>query len=229
MPLVSDIPPSPRSAGEWAVPLDAFDPADMATVESSRYAPRKRMFDLGCVILLLPIALPLIALAGIGILVSMGPPILFIQARVGRDGRVFDILKLRTMRPAAVGEPMAPTGVGDPRVTPLGRWLRRFRIDELPQLWNVAVGDMSFIGPRPEWTVLAEAYGAQEPSYPYRHRVRPGITGWAQVMGPPATDLAQTRLKLAYDLFYIRNMSLTLDLRILVRTVATLVGGGGAA
>jgi lipopolysaccharide/colanic/teichoic acid biosynthesis glycosyltransferase len=113
-------------------------------------------------------------------------------------------------------------------VTPLGRILRRFRIDELPQLANVLRGEMSVIGPRPEWEPLAEAFERQEPKYAVRRLVRPGITGWAQVRAGPAADLAETRVKLAYDLFYLKNMSFALDLQILWRTGWTLLVGGGA-
>lgn len=114
------------------------------------------------------------------------------------------------------------------RITRLGHFLRRYRIDELPQLWNVALGDMSIVGPRPEWHVLSTQYESEFQAFQYRHLVRPGITGWAQVRGGYASDLAETRVKVGYDLFYIKNFSFALDLQILVRTVWTLVSGSGA-
>jgi lipopolysaccharide/colanic/teichoic acid biosynthesis glycosyltransferase len=123
---------------------------------------------------------------------------------------------------------------GDPelqkenRVTPVGRFLRKSRIDELPQLWNVIKGDMSIIGPRPEWTELGRGYEEQMPAYAYRHLVRPGITGWAQVRAGYAADLSETRVKVGYDLYYIKNFSLSLDVQILTRTVWTLLSGSGA-
>jgi lipopolysaccharide/colanic/teichoic acid biosynthesis glycosyltransferase len=137
------------------------------------------------------------------------------------------MLKLRTMRAAAPSDAVIATTRQDPRITPFGRWLRRFRIDELPQLWNVLVGDMSLIGPRPEQPALAERYARDVPAFAYRQLVRPGITGWAQVRAGYAADLEETKIKLAYDLFYLKNFTLGLDLRILIRTVWTLISGAG--
>ena len=131
------------------------------------------------------------------------------------------------MQPAG-DSPGGSTVERDLRVSSVGRVLRRFRVDELPQLLNVLRGDMSIIGPRPEWTLLSEKYSQELPVYTYRHLVRPGITGWAQVRSGYASDLAETRTKVGYDLFYIKNLSFSLDIQILVRTVWTLISGGGA-
>ncbi len=210
-----------------SVALEHFDLDHLPEGGLTSYRTRKRLLDLVCVALILPVALPLLVLAGLGIRLSMGSPVLFIQPRVGLGGKVFSMLKLRTMRLATPGAAVVATGDHDPRITPLGRWLRRFRIDEIPQLWNVVIGDMSFIGPRPEWTVLADDFSAKEPTYNFRHLVRPGITGWAQVRAGPAADLQETRVKLGYDLFYIKHVSFSLDLQILVRTLWTLAAGGG--
>ena len=211
-----------------SVDIEHFDVDHLPEGGLTSYRTRKRLLDLVCVFVLLPVAIPVVAFASLGILLTMGSPVLFIQPRVGLGGKVFRMFKLRTMRLATPGEASTATGVRDSRVTPWGRWLRRLRIDEIPQMWNVVIGDMSFIGPRPEWTALAEGFGREESAYNYRHLVRPGITGWAQVRVGPAANLAETRVKLGYDLFYIKQFSFSLDLQILIRTVWTLIAGGGA-
>jgi lipopolysaccharide/colanic/teichoic acid biosynthesis glycosyltransferase len=155
----------------------------------------------------------------------MGTPVLFTQKRVGYAGKVFTIYKLRTMTRAP--READATAVGDMRVTGFGRFLRRFRIDELPQLWNVLKGEMSLIGPRPEQPELARAYVSQMPAFAFRHLVRPGITGWAQIRAGYAANLAETREKLSFDLYYLKNASVTLDLEIAARTAFTLLSGRG--
>jgi len=210
------------------VSLEHFDLEHLPQAGLTSYRTRKRLMDVALVILALPVALPLLAVGALLVLVTMGRPVLFVQPRVGLGGRVFQMYKLRTMQVSATKAKAATTGRDDIRITPIGRWLRRFRIDELPQLWNVLVGDMSVIGPRPEWTVLSENYLEQLPVYAYRHLVRPGITGWAQVKGGYAADLAETRAKVGYDLFYIKNLSFSLDVQILFRTIWTLLSGSGA-
>jgi lipopolysaccharide/colanic/teichoic acid biosynthesis glycosyltransferase len=165
--------------------------------------------------------------AAVAILITMGQPVLFTQRRIGKGGAPFTMYKLRTMAALGLVESRA-TVIRDPRITPLGKLLRRFRIDELPQLINVLRGEMSLIGPRPEQPLLTERYIVQMPAFSYRHLVKPGITGWAQVNAGYAANLAETKLKLEHDLFYIKNYSLALDLQILVRTLVTLAGGGGA-
>jgi lipopolysaccharide/colanic/teichoic acid biosynthesis glycosyltransferase len=192
------------------------------------YRRAKRTLDFVVVVILLPVAVPLAAIAALGVLLTMGRPVFFIQPRVGLGGRQFAMIKLRTMRLAADGAEDRPTVARDDRVTPLGRVLRRFRLDELPQLANVLRGEMSVIGPRPEWALLAQGFERQEPKYALRQLVRPGITGWAQVRSGPAADLAETRVKLTYDLFYLKHLSFALDLQILWRTGWTLAAGGGA-
>lgn len=208
------------------VSIDHFDLDHLPASSLTSYHVRKRFMDIAITVVLLPIALPVMAFGALAVLVSMGRPILFVQSRAGQGGKVFDIYKLRTMQ-ASSETHGATTVKGDLRITPVGGFLRRFRIDELPQLLNVLKGDMSIIGPRPEWTLLAEKYSRELPVYVYRHLVRPGITGWAQVRGGYASDLAETRVKVGYDLFYIKNLSFSLDVQILIRTVWTLVSGGG--
>ncbi|HMJ06589.1 MAG TPA: sugar transferase, partial [Chthoniobacterales bacterium] len=159
-----------------------------------------------------------------------GWPALFRQTRVGRDNQPFTVLKFRTMF-ARTDEEMEGddiyTRVNDPRITRSGRWLRKLRLDELPQLWNVLRGEMSLIGPRAEWIRCAERYAQVIPYYHFRHLVKPGITGWAQVnygYGESDEDAIE---KLKYDLYYIRNYSLKLDLMIVLKTVHTVLFGKG--
>lgn len=211
------------------VSLEHFDLEHLPEAGLTSYRTRKRLMDIGLVLVALPIALPALLFGCLVVLLTMGRPIFFIQSRVGLGGRAFQMFKLRTMHTrVATGEERATSGRDDIRITPAGRWLRRFRVDELPQLLNVLIGDMSVIGPRPEWTVLSDSYMKSLPAYTYRHLVRPGITGWAQVKGGYAADLAETRAKVGYDLFYIKNLSFSLDVQILVRTIWTLLSGSGA-
>jgi lipopolysaccharide/colanic/teichoic acid biosynthesis glycosyltransferase len=210
------------------VSLEHFDLEHLPEAGLTSYRTRKRLMDISLVLLSLPVAVPLLLMGASLVKVTMGGPVIFIQGRVGLGGRTFRMFKLRTMQMSADKGEKATSGRDDIRITPVGRWLRRFRIDELPQLWNVLIGDMSVIGPRPEWTVLSDSYAERLPAYAYRHLVRPGITGWAQVRGGYAADLAETRTKVGYDLFYIKNLSFSLDIQILVRTIWTLLSGSGA-
>jgi lipopolysaccharide/colanic/teichoic acid biosynthesis glycosyltransferase len=210
------------------VAVDHFNLEHIPPGALARYRNLKRLIDIGLIIATLPITVPIVLLAMLAILVTMGRPVFFIQERTGFGGKPFQVYKLRTMLPASAAIDTRTTVVGDARITPLGRILRRYRIDEIPQLWNVMKGDMSIIGPRPEWTVLSDRYAAELPVYVYRHLVRPGITGWAQVRGGYASDLEETRVKVGYDLFYIKNISFSMDIQILIRTIWTLISGSGA-
>ena len=176
-------------------------------------------------LLLLPFALPAIGIASLAIRRKMGGDALFIQERIGRGGTVFDMYKLRTMRERLPDEVISATSVDDPRITPLGHTLRRYRIDELPQLWNVIKGDMSLIGPRPEQVALAHTYAWSLPGFAYRHLLRPGITGWAQVRAGYAANEEETREKLSFDLYYAKYVSARLDLQIALRTLYVIGGG----
>ena len=206
---------------------DLLDPDHLRAPGPAGYRRGKRLLDIGAVVILAPLAAPIVAVAGAVILLTMGWPVFFSQPRVGLGGREFLILKLRTMRKAGPAGERA-TAIGDGRVTPFGRWLRRFHIDELPQLWNVLAGEMSLVGPRPEQPGLAAAYAQQAPGFAYRQLVRPGITGWAQVHAGYAGDLEEIRVRLVYDLHYLRNVSFGLDLEICVRTIWVVVSGRGA-
>jgi lipopolysaccharide/colanic/teichoic acid biosynthesis glycosyltransferase len=193
---------------------------------SSVYLRFKRVIDFCGVIVALPVVVPLGLAAAAAIWLERSGPVLFRQQRIGYRGEVFTILKFRTMRQGLPGENF--TAPDDPRITPLGRFLRRYRIDELPQIINILAGEMSWIGPRPESLPLALAYEERIPFYSYRHIVRPGITGWAQVNQGNVGEVAAATGKLQYDFYYIKNFSPWLDLLILVKTVQTVLTGFGA-
>ncbi|MBA3845230.1 MAG: sugar transferase [Planctomycetes bacterium] len=187
----------------------------------------KRMMDIACAMVLLIVSSPVVAITAIAIKLTSAGPVLFRQERVGRGGVVFTMLKFRTMR---VGSESGDryTQKKDARVTLIGRFLRRSRLDELPQLWNVLIGEMSFIGPRAEWTRCVSEYENEIPFYQLRHLLKPGLTGWAQVNYPYGASIEDAREKLQYDFFYIKNHSLWLDLLILLKTVRVVLYGFGS-
>ncbi len=155
-------------------------------------------------------------------------PVIYTQQRVGKRGRTFTLYKLRSMRlDAETGTGAIWSRKGDPRQTPVGKWLRRTRVDELPQLFNILKGDMAFIGPRPERPEFAEEFKKKIPFYHHRHFVKPGLTGWAQVSFPYASNLEDSKEKLRYDLYYVKNMSLVFDFLILLTTARAVVRGAG--
>lgn len=169
--------------------------------------------------------LPVLTISALLILVTDGRPVIYRQERLGQFGRPFRMLKLRTMRRDAETEGPSFAADDDPRVTALGRWLRRLRLDEIPQLWNVLRGEMALVGPRPERPEFVAELAREIPFYTFRLAVRPGLTGWAQVNTSYARDVEGHRRKLEYDLFYIRQPSLRLYLLTLLRTAnAALVG-----
>jgi exopolysaccharide biosynthesis polyprenyl glycosylphosphotransferase len=210
--------------------IDPFWPLQMGfqLARSSLYHYVKRLMDVILAGALLVISSPLIVAITWLIWWRNGKPALFRQERVGRDEQVFWILKFRTMHHQSPDQQEEIyTRAGDPRITGVGRWLRKLRLDELPQLWNVLRGDMSLIGPRAEWTKCAERYEKTIPFYHFRHLVKPGITGWAQVSYPYGESDEDAIEKLKYDLYYIRHYSLTLDAMILLKTVHTMLFGRG--
>jgi len=166
----------------------------------------------------------LLALVAVAVRLTSPGPVLYHQERVGQHGRVFVLHKFRSMRSDAEQQSGAVWAkAGDTRVTTIGRFLRRTRLDELPQLWNVLSGHMSVVGPRPERPEFVTDLTRQIPYYGQRHVVRPGLTGWAQVRYTYGASVEDALMKLQYDLYYIKNRSLAFDLFIMVKTVKTVL------
>jgi sugar transferase (PEP-CTERM system associated) len=206
----------------WLIFSDGFR-------KSRRQDAAKRALDFGLAAVGLVLAVPLVALSALAIRLSSSGPVFYQQERVGQHGRVFTIHKLRSMQPDAEKVTGAVwASAGDARVTKVGRWLRRTRLDELPQLWNVLCGHMSFVGPRPERPEFVSSLTRDIPYYGQRHTVRPGLTGWAQVRYTYGASVEDALQKLQYDLYYIKNRSLAFDLFILAKTVKTVLMGKGA-
>jgi len=191
------------------------------------YVQAKRIADTALVLITLPVSLVLGVLIAIAIKIDSRGPAIFRQERIGRDGRPFRLYKFRTMQAGTADEARFAER-GDGRLTRVGKVLRRVRIDELPQLWNVLKGDLSLVGPRPEQGPFVDRFAESIPFYTHRHLVRPGLTGWAQVNFGYADNEADTVEKLSYDLFYVKHLSVWLDLEILGRSVWTVVSGFGA-
>lgn len=209
------------SAG-WLIFGEGFDQGLARTVI-------KRLFDIACATLLILLALPVMLVTGILILLESGGPILYQQERVGLSGRLFNVVKFRSMRNDAEkdGKPRWASATDD-RVTKVGRWLRKARIDELPQLFNVLKGDMSLVGPRPERPYFVDRLTQEIPYYAVRQSVKPGVTGWAQVRYHYGASITDSAEKLQYDLYYVKNHSLLLDLVVLFETVGVVLMGKGA-
>jgi len=200
---------------------------DIGELHRARYGRVKRIVD------------TLSAAVGLGLLTVVTPvvwvgnrlgnkgPLLYRQTRVGKAGREFEILKFRTMTPAGEGVGTGWTTEHDPRITPFGAWLRRTHLDELPQVVNILRGDLSLVGPRPEQPHYVEELEAKLPFYRLRHLVRPGLTGWAQVKYPYGASEGDALEKLQYEFFYLRRQGLGLDLRIIGRTVRSVLGRDG--
>ncbi|MCK5942116.1 MAG: TIGR03013 family PEP-CTERM/XrtA system glycosyltransferase, partial [Planctomycetes bacterium] len=188
----------------------------------------KRVLDILASSLGLILSLPICVLTAILIKLTSRGPVFFTQERVGEDGEVFRLVKFRTMQPDAEAE-SGPVWAqkDDDRVTPIGKFLRVTRIDEIPQFLNILTGQMSFVGPRPERQHFVEQLQKDIPFYPLRHTVKPGLTGWAQVCHPYGASIEDAQEKLRYDLYYIKNMGLLFDLNIMLRTVAVILRGKG--
>lgn len=227
-------PTPPRTTAE-PEPLEPWPEIDRLTADAevdlavapSWYDAGKVLFDYIGAVLVLPVALPLVLLAAAAVKLTSPGPAFYTQVRLGRGGRRYKIVKLRTMTHNCE----AKTGIqwsqqGDARVTPVGRFLRKTHLDELPQLWNVLAGHMSLVGPRPERPEVIAAKGLERlvPGYRLRLLVRPGVTGIAQVQLPPDNDLTSVRYKVVYDLYYVEHQSLLLDLRLTVATLAKAAG-----
>ena len=192
------------------------------------YMAFKRGIDLLIVLASSPVILPVAGLAALAIKLDSPGPVFFAQSRVGEGGRRFSMVKFRSMHVDADRAGPRFAGEADDRITRVGHLIRRTRIDELPQFWNVIRGEMSVIGPRPEQVAFVEAFEQSIPFYAYRHLVKPGISGWAQVTHGYAASEDDTRDKLEYDLYYVRYCSIWLDLVTIFRTFRTIVTGDGA-
>ena len=210
--------PTQSASAEWMV----------LKLDSSRpfYALAKRVFDIVGGLVGLIIGLPFMAIAALLIRTEGKGPIVYSQTRVGRFGQPFTIYKLRTMSVNAESEGIQWAKKNDNRVTKVGQFLRRTRMDELPQFFNILKGDMSVVGPRPERPGFVEELTGQIPFYNLRHMVAPGLTGWAQINLPYGASVEESEDKLQYDLFYVRRCSLLLDVHICLRTVVALFVGG---
>ena len=190
----------------------------------------KRSIDLVLSLVIGVLSLPLMALTAVAIVLDSGRPILYCQVRVGENGKTFTLCKFRSMRIDAekAGTPMWAKD-GDDRITRVGRVIRKTRLDELPQIWNVIRGDMSFVGPRPERPFFVAELSKAIPFYQQRHAVKPGVTGWAQVKYRYGSSLEDAMEKLRYDLYYIKHLSIFFDLTIVFDTVKVVLFGKGAA
>ena len=207
----------------WLIFSDGFSSGRML---SSMF---KRFFDIVASLILLVLTLPLILLGALAVKLESRGPAFYRQRRVGLYGQGFDIIKLRSMRvDAEVGGKAVWAEKDDPRITRVGRFIRKVRIDELPQCWSVLKGEMSFVGPRPERPQFVEDLEAKLPYYAERHMVKPGITGWAQINYPYVASIEDSRQKLEYDLYYAKNYSPFLDVLILLQTLRVVLFPDGA-
>jgi exopolysaccharide biosynthesis polyprenyl glycosylphosphotransferase len=214
----------------YEIPIDLINDEWLftASMNNSRIHIRrlKRLLDLLVALVGLTTHLPIMGLAALLIKLTSKGPVFYRQERLGRDSQPFTLLKLRTMYADAESQtgPVWSTE-DDPRITPVGKWLRKFRTDELPQLINVLRGEMSLVGPRPEREVFIRKLAEKVPFYAERLLVPPGITGWAQVMAPYAASIEDSRRKLQFDLYYIKHMSFFLDVLIFAKTFKTIIFG----
>ena len=208
----------------YGLPLVDINP-EILTIQQ-QFA--KRLIDIAVSLFVIAPLFPIWFLVSLAIKIESRGPVLYRQERVGNIGRVFMINKFRSMMQEAetmTGPVWAKEE--DPRITNVGRLLRRFRLDEVPQFINVLVGDMSVVGPRPERPYFVQKLMEEFPFYYRRHRIRTGITGWAQIKHSYDSSLSDVREKLKYDFFYIENMSLSLDFLIMLRTVLVMISGKG--
>jgi sugar transferase (PEP-CTERM system associated) len=215
--LIDDLRPS------WLIFSDGFRVSRVTRL-------MKRTIDLGLSLVLAILTLPLMIVTALLVVIEDGRPIFYRQERVGENGRTFTLAKFRSMRKDAEkgGKPIWAKD-GDDRITRIGRFIRKTRLDELPQLWNVVRGDMSFVGPRPERPFFVDQLTKEIPFYQQRHTVKPGLTGWAQVKYRYGSSLDDAMEKLRYDLYYIKNLSVIFDLTIVFDTVKVVLFRKGAA
>nr|WP_312058854.1 sugar transferase [Fervidobacterium pennivorans] len=196
-------------------------------VEFSKLKEKRdfRIMDVVLSSLLLVLYSPVLLIASIWIYLEDGLPIVFKQLRVGKDGKPFEMVKLRSMRKSGQQKHRIDE---EHRILKVGKFIRPFRIDEALQFWNILKGDMSLVGPRPMWVVLDDEYSTKLPYYGFRKLVRPGITGWAQIKFAYENGLEDMKIKLSYDLYYVKNKSFWLDLKILLQTPEAVIFRRGA-
>ena len=197
-------------------------------LEVAHWLPGKRVVDVILAVITAPIWVGIGLLVALYVKIADGGEVLFLQERVGLNGRPFTMYKFRTMDADAERDGARFAEEDDPRLIRGGRFLRKSRLDEIPQMWNVLKGDMSLVGPRAEQVPFAAEFSREIPFYDHRHLVRPGITGWAQVNYGYADDEVDTIEKLTYDLYYIKHMSPVLDVRIFWKSIWTVLTGAGA-
>ena len=215
--------PVSQISSEWLLTEEGFS---LNTRGSLRRL--KRAFDLFATLGLLLCTSPIMLLTAIAIRVESPGPVIYRQRRVGLFGQDFTVYKFRSMRTDAEKNGAVWAMKSDPRVTKVGKIIRKTRIDELPQLWNVLKGEMSLIGPRPERPEFVKELEKEIPFYSLRHAVKPGVTGWAQVCYPYGSSVEDSRRKLEYDLYYAKNMSILLDVRIILKTIGVVLFPKGA-
>lgn len=210
-------------------PLDHYgELAGHDLLPSQAYLAAKRIFESSLIIFTAPLTLPFVAIVAVSVKIESKGPAFFVQRRVGKGGREFSMYKIRSMRTDSEINGAQFAGEDDPRITRIGKFIRKMRIDELPQFLNILKGDMALIGPRPEQAAFVKEFEQVIPLYSFRHIVRPGITGWAQVTHGYAADEDETREKLAHDFYYVKNLSIWLDLDIVFKTIKTMLTGFGA-
>jgi sugar transferase (PEP-CTERM system associated) len=210
-----------RLSASWLILSDGFRKDSLLMVS-------KRVLDIIISLVILALFSPLLLIISLAIFLESGGPVLFRQERVGLHGRTFSILKFRSMRQNAEEDGPKWASREDARITRIGGFLREYRLDEVPQLMNVLRGDMSFVGPRPERPEFVQMLGEQIPFYHERHTIRPGLTGWAQIKYQYGSSVEDAKTKLEFDLFYIKHLSLFLDLAIVFHTVQVVLSGKGA-
>ncbi|MBN1421157.1 MAG: TIGR03013 family PEP-CTERM/XrtA system glycosyltransferase [Planctomycetes bacterium] len=215
------------------IPLEGLPPSWFVFSEGFREGPihsfLRRVLEVAIATFLLILTLPLCVAVALLIKLGSKGPVFFSQERMGKDGKIFRVLKFRSMRTdAEAGTGPVWATKEDPRVTRIGRWIRKLRIDEIPQLWNVFRGEMALVGPRPERPHFVETLRRQIPYYDERHTVKPGLTGWAQINYPYGSSLEDADEKLQYDFYYIKHRSPLFDLYIAARTIKVVLLGEGS-
>ena len=210
-----------RLSPTWLILSDGFKKSEFVLAS-------KRLMDIAISLIALTVAFPVTALVALAIYLESGRPILFRQRRIGLGGKEFTMLKFRSMFKDADKHGAKWATDDDPRITRVGRFIRKFRLDEIPQLWNVLRGEMSLVGPRPEQPYFYTLLEGKIPYFALRQTVRPGITGWAQIKYQYGASIDEAKNKLELDLFYIKHMSITLDLAIIFETAKVMLVGRGA-